>query len=117
MLLYLNPFAWGMRRMPQYNPSIKTSKLIDVLNQKYNLQMNIGEVVDTLWYFRDLDNNKITKLENFELNNSNDDSLIKKDVFDKYALDFLKSFEHKKYFDSLKVITNNDNIVYKSKMK
>ncbi len=117
MLLYMNPFVWGMRRMPQYNPSIKTTKLIDVLNQKYNLQMNIGEVVDTLWYFRDVYNKKINKLENFELYNSNDDSLIKKEVFDKYALDFLKSFEHKKYFDSLKVVKSSDSIIYKSKIK
>ena len=117
MVLYLNPFAWGMRKMPTYQPSIKTEKLIDALNKKHNLEMNVGDVIDSLWYFRDLENKKITELEDFELYVSSNDTIIKKENLEKYTSEFIKTFEHKKYFDSLKVRTNSDTLVYKIKIK
>ena len=60
MLIYLNPFIWEMKRMRIYRPSVKTSKLISDLNAKYSLEMQTGNVVDKLWYFRDLKSGKIT---------------------------------------------------------
>ena len=58
MLLYLNPFAWGMRKMPVYEPSLRTEKLLTDLNKKYNLDIEIYSDIDTLWYFRDLKHEK-----------------------------------------------------------
>ena len=116
MVLYLNPFAWGMRKMPTYQPSIKTTKLIDKLNKKYNLEIGVGDVTDSLWYFRDINTRKLINLENFELYVF-DDTIIKTEILEKYTSEFIKTFEHKKYFDSLKVRTNSDTLVYKIKIK
>ncbi|WP_313101331.1 hypothetical protein [Epilithonimonas sp.] len=117
MIIYLNPFTWGMRRMPKYRPSSDTTNLLLNLDKKYNLEMNVGEVIDTLWYFRDIKNNKISKLENFELNLTDDDKPINLDKVKDYVKDFSSEFEHKKYFDSIKVYAKYDSIIYKTKMK
>ncbi len=118
MIIYLNPFTWGMRRMPKYQPSSDTTNLLLNLDKKYNLEMNVGEVIDTLWYFRDIKNNKISKLENFELNlTDEDDKQINLDKVKNYVKDFSSEFEHKKYFDSIKVYAKYDSIIYKTKMK
>ena len=117
MLLYLNPFNW-VKRKPYYKPSEKTSKLLYDLNKKYNVRMEIGSVNDTIWYFRDLRNGKISKLENFQFI-FNNDSLKNEDLENvrKYVDDFRSNFEHKKYFDSINVVINYDSIFYKTKMK
>lgn len=118
MLFYLNPFTWGMRRVPHYEASRKTNRLLYELNKKYNYQMEIGDVTDTLWYFRDLKHKKITKLENFELAlNAEKYSLPDLKNIENYVKDFNSNFEHKKYFDSLKVVVNYDSIIYKAKIK
>jgi hypothetical protein len=39
MLIYLNPFTWGMRRMPHYEPTSKTTNLLSNLNKKYKIKM------------------------------------------------------------------------------
>ena len=117
MLIFLNPFTWGMRRKPHYEPSSKTILLLSDLNKKYEMDVNIGEVIDTLWYFRDLKNGKISKLETFELNLENDNQK-KMNLYnvENYLKEFRKRFEHKKYFDSIKVSIDYDSIIYKSKM-
>lgn len=88
------------------------------LNKKYKYQMEIGDVTDTLWYFRDLKHKKVTKLENFELMlNIDNDSLPDLKNLKNYVTDFNSNFEHKKYFDSLKVVVNYDSIIYKTKIQ
>lgn len=118
MLLYLNPFTWGMRRRPHYEASTKTVNLMWDLDKKYGMKMTVGEVIDTLWYFRDIKNNKIAKLENFELN-LDDEEQKKLDLakVKNYVADFSSEFEHKKYFDSIKVSVNYDSIIYKARLK
>ena len=106
MLLYLNPFTWGMRKMLVYEPSLKTEKLLADLNQKYNLDISIDSEVDTLWYFRDLNHKKIDHLKNFELELwNNDQNIIDTIAIKSFANDFTKKFEHKVYFDSLKIVS------------
>ena len=118
MLIYLNPFTWGMRRVPHYEPSRKTNNLLYDLNKKYGYDMEVGDVTDTLWYFRDLKHKKITKLENFELIlNAEKDSLPDLKNIENYVKDFNSNFEHKKYFDSLKFVVNYDSIIYKTNIK
>lgn len=118
MLLYLNPFTWGMRRMQRYEASSTTKNLMSNLDKKYNVEMDVGEVIDTLWYFRDIKNNKITKLENFELSlNDEDHKQPDLDKIKKYVKDFNSRFEHRKYFDSIIVSVNYDSIIYKTSLK
>ena len=80
--------------------------------------MEVGDATDTLWYFRDLKNNKISKLENFGLRlykdsfNNSDRENVKN-----YLNDFRTHFEHKTYFDSINVELNFDLIIYKTPMK
>ncbi|MGA9213527.1 hypothetical protein [Kaistella sp.] len=117
MFLYLNPFSW-IKRNPHYEPSQKTTNLLYKLNKKYKVKMEVGDATDTLWYFRDLKNNKISKLENFGLRlykdsfNNSDRENVKN-----YLNDFRTHFEHKKYFDSINVELNFDSIIYKTPMK
>ena len=67
MFLYLNPFTWGLRASPSYQPSPKTEALIANLNNKYKIEIGISEAADTVWYFRDIRNKKRIQKENFEL--------------------------------------------------
>lgn len=115
LFIYFNPFVWGMRQKPRYYPSLKTEEQLSSLNKKYNLAISIGEVVDTVWYFRDIKHKKIDSLQNFELyisDNLNDSTKIK---VEKYTQDFILNFEHKAYFDSI-FVTTYDSIIYKTSM-
>lgn len=117
MVLYLNPFAWGMRKMAVYEPSLKTEKLLADLNRKYNLDISIDSEVDTLWYFRDLKHKKIVQLKNFELQLwNNEQKIIDSIAIKNLTHDFAKNFEHKVYFDSLKIVSYHPKMnVYKIK--
>lgn len=116
MLIYLNPFTWGMRQPPRYKESVKTKALISRLNNKYNLDLIIGENKDTLWYFIDVRNENI-QLKKFELYNnfSVSQQSINKTVFDNFANEFINEFEHKQYFDS--IIIRKDTLKYKYKIQ
>ena len=118
MVFYLNPFTWGMRKKPVYEPSLKTEKLLADLNQKYNLDISIDSEVDTLWYFRDLKLKKISKLKNFELLLWNDQrKQIDSIAIKNFTNNFIKEFEHKVYFDSLKIVAYNPKTnIYKIKL-
>lgn len=118
MIFYLNPFTWGMRKMPVYEPSLRTEKLLSDLNKKYNLDISIDSDVDTLWYFRDLKNKKITQLKNFELELWNsEEKIIDSIAIKNFTNDFIKEFEHKVYFDSLKIVAYNPKTnIYKIKL-
>lgn len=118
MVIYMNPFLWGMRRKPHYRPSQNTSSLISELNKKYDLDMEVGEVIDTLWYFRDLKHDRISKLKNFEFQLYGEN--LEKSNLEKvknYADDFRLKFEHRNQFDSLKIFVKYDSLIYKTKMK
>ena len=118
MIFYLNPFTWGMRKMLVYEPSLRTEKLLSDLNKKYNLDISIDSEVDTLWYFRDLKNKKITQLKNFELELWNsEEKIIDSIAIKNFTNDFIKEFEHKVYFDSLKIVAYNPKTnIYKIKL-
>ena len=118
MIFFLNPFAWGMRGRAHYETSTRTYELIHELNKKYNLEMEVGDVIDTVWYFRDIKNNRIKKLENFELilSKANNDSIDSVQIKN-YVNDFTKEFEHKKYFDSINIVVNYDSVIYKTKIR
>jgi len=114
MFLYLNPFAWGMRPSREYY-SEKTQQLITDLNTKYHLDMNIKvESIDTLWYFRDVKHHRISELKHFELylqENKTDTIKIRK-----YVQEFNDKFEHRMYFDSVKVNSKDNSVIYKTKI-
>jgi len=113
MLVYLNPFTWGMGRKKQYSPNRKTEELMESLNKKYNTDLEIQEGPDTLWYFRDLKTKKIQKLENFSLF-----SFDKSDpeVVRLFVEDFKEKFAHRKYFDSV-IVSYGDSVIYKTPMR
>lgn len=113
MIIYLNPFTWGMRKVKMYEPSQKTAELMMNLNRKYHTQLEINDGPDTLWYFRDLKLNKIKKLEHFNLI-----SLSEKpentDTIRMFVDDFKEQFSHRKYFDSIQVYKPFDVMIYKA---
>ncbi|WP_378106169.1 hypothetical protein [Chryseobacterium sp. sg2396] len=118
MVVYLNPFTWGMIRMPRYKPSQKTAELIMQLNKRYHLDMDLSETVDTLWYFRDLKHHRISKLEHFRMEAMQQDSSpVDIDAVKAYASEFMTGFDHKKYFDSMLVSVNGDSVIFKYKLK
>ncbi|OUL60993.1 hypothetical protein [Flavobacterium sp. AJR] len=90
MLLFLNPFAWGMRRAPEYIPSAGLEKVLGRMQKEINEQEDIE--IDTynnevdLWYLRDCENLKLDSLDNFkiELSEIKNDSFIKEKI-NKYA--------------------------------
>lgn len=143
MFLYLNPFAWGMRPTREYY-SKKTDQLITDLNMKYSLEMDIKiNLQDTLWYFRDVKNHRIVELKNieFHLHNETDEQRNSESMEDfvnelrshneekqqekaidtikvrKYIEEFCSKFEHRMYFDSIKVKSYQNNaVIYKIKI-
>lgn len=120
MFFYLNPFMWGMRRSLRYEESNRTKILIESLNKKYLLTLQVGtnEMADTIWYFRDVENHQVKKLKKFKLIfYPGDEQPIDVKMIGNYVAKFNKSFEHKKYFDTIVVALMNDSAIYKAKMK
>ncbi|MCL1672358.1 hypothetical protein [Elizabethkingia ursingii] len=124
LFLYLNPFTWGVRKRPRYEPTPETTELLRKLDGKYNLNMDIGDVIGNIWYYRDIDNKKETKSEHFELLlNTKDGKVDDIKKVHQYIDDFKTKFGQKKYFDSITVKLVNDSIpyqhdslIYKSRM-
>ncbi|MCP1252743.1 MULTISPECIES: hypothetical protein [Elizabethkingia] len=123
LLFYLNPFA-RIRKQTHYDPTPETTELLRKLDEKYNLNMDIGDVIGNIWYYRDIDNKKETKSEHFELLLNTKDGKVDdiKKVY-QYIDDFKTKFGQKKYFDSITVKLVNDSIpyqhdslIYKSRM-
>ena len=116
MLIYLNPFTWGMGRVIQYLPSQKTVDLMETLKEKYNLDIYIAEYNDTIWYFRDLNNGKITQKANFKMRVFTIDyrEILDTNHLINYVKEFESKFEHRRYFDSI-IVIQDDNVVYKTK--
>lgn len=118
MVVYLHPFVWGLRKPPSYEPSNKTKELIFKLNKKYGLNASIQSNSDTLWYFIDVRNSTIKKLHNFKLIDyvsHQPQKQINQNVLKYYTADFIKEFEHKRYFDS--IIMVYDTLIYKAKIQ
>lgn len=90
MLLFLNPFAWGMRRAPEYVPSEKLEivlkRMENEINEYEQIAINTYNNEPNLWYLRDCQNQKLDSLENFEIvfSQVKDDSFIKEKI-KKYA--------------------------------
>lgn len=90
MLLFLNPFAWGMRRAPEYVPSEKLEivlkRMENEINKYEQIAINTYNNEPNLWYLRDCQNQKLDSLENFEIvfSQVKDDSFIKEKI-KKYA--------------------------------
>lgn len=90
MLLFLNPFAWGMRRAPEYVPSARLEKVLEEMKNEINEHEKVSiEIYNNqadLWYLRDCQNQKLDSLENFEIvfSQVKDDSFIKEKI-KKYA--------------------------------
>lgn len=73
---------------------------------------------DTIWYFRDVRNQKVAKLENLELGIEHQEkSPINLATVKNYLTDFREYFEHSAYFDSALVKNNHDSVIYKARMK
>jgi len=118
MFVYLNPFVWGLRKPPTYQASNKTKELILKLNKKYDLDVSIDTNSDTLWYFIDVRNDKVEKLNNFTLTDYGyfqSQQLINQNILKYYTNDFIKEFEHKQYFDSIIIV--RDTLTYKAKIQ
>ncbi|RRA97133.1 hypothetical protein [Paenimyroides viscosum] len=118
MFVYLNPFIWGLRKPPIYKASDKTKELILKLNEKYDLDFSTDTNSDTLWYFIDVRNDRVPKLDNFTLKDFGyykSQLQTNQNVLKNYADDFLQEFEHKQYFDS--IIITKDTLKYKGKIK
>jgi len=117
LFILLNPFIWGMRRIATYEPSVVTSNLIDSLNRKSNLDIYVDTYLDTVWYFRDIRYGKVDKLANFNLGFRNSEQkTIDTNQIKNYVTAFSQKFEHKKYFDSI-LVTSDNSIIYQIKMK
>lgn len=90
MLLFLNPFAWGMRRAPEYIRSERLEKVLEEMNNEINksedIEIETYNNTPNLWYLRDCQNDKLDSLENFEIQFSKvkNDSFIKEKI-KKYA--------------------------------
>jgi hypothetical protein len=90
MLLFLNPFAWGMRRAPEYIPSAGLEKVLERMKEEVNehedIEIDTYNNTASLWYLRDCENLKLDSLENFkiELSEIKSDSFIKEKI-NKYA--------------------------------
>ncbi len=116
MVIYLNPFTWGMRKIRRYEPSQKTAELMMNLKKKYRTDLDISDGPDTLWYFRDLKLHKIQKLEHFHLIYLGEKP-ENKDTIRMFVDDFRKQFPHRKYFDSIIVSKRFDKIIYKTSLQ
>lgn len=118
MCIYLNPFMWGMNHRNTYTPSINTSILISNLNNKYRTNIFIGEVSDTLWYFRDLKTRKISQQEHFILELY--DKIYTEEELQRvinFTEEFKHQFEHKLYYDSIIVAEQGGFSIYKTRMQ
>jgi hypothetical protein len=112
MLLFLNPFAWGMRRAPEYVPSQRLEKVLEAMKNEINAYEQVD--IDTynnkvnLWYLRDCQNQRLDSLENFEIQFSevkNDDFV--KEKIKKYVPLIEKQLE----------CTCYDSLVFKYELK
>ena len=112
MLLFLNPFAWGMRRAPEYVPSQRLEKVLEAMKNEINAYEQVD--IDTynnkanLWYLRDCQNQRLDSLENFEIQFSevkNDDFV--KEKIKKYVPLIEKQLEFTCY----------DSLVFKYELK
>jgi len=112
MLLFLNPFAWGMRRAPEYVPSQRLEKVLEAMKNEINAYEQVD--IDTynnkanLWYLRDCQNQTLDSLENFEIQFSevkNDDFV--KEKIKKYVPLIEKQLE----------CTCYDSLVFKYELK
>ncbi|KFF17108.1 hypothetical protein [Flavobacterium hydatis] len=112
MLLFLNPFAWGMRRTPEYTPSAglekNLKKMQNEINEQEDIEIDIYNNKANLWYLRDCENLKLDSLENFkiELSEVRSDSFIKEKI-NKYAPLIEKEIGDKCY----------DSLIFTYKMK
>ncbi|WP_343697719.1 hypothetical protein [Flavobacterium sp.] len=105
MLLFLNPFVWGMRRAPEYIPSERLEKVLLKMDEEIN-KIERTEIYTynnepNLWYLRDCENQKLDSLNNFkiDLTEIKSDSFIREKI-KKYAPLIEKEIECKCY-DSL----------------
>lgn len=105
MFLFLNPFLWGMRRLPEYIPPAKLEKVLQEMQNEINKGENVE--IDTynneasVWYFRDCENKKLDTLINFkiEISEVKSDSFVREKI-KKYAPLLEKEIDCKCY-DSL----------------
>ncbi|MBE8724176.1 hypothetical protein [Flavobacterium hungaricum] len=71
MFLFLNPFAWGMRRAPEYVPSVRLETVLEQMrleiSQEEQIQIDTYNNTANLWYLRDCENKKLDSLENLNI--------------------------------------------------
>lgn len=90
MLLFLNPFMWGMRRPPYYIPSERLEKVLEGMEKEIKEQESAGIHTENneanLWYLRDCKNQTLDSLSNFEVTFSTikNDRFVKEKI-KKYA--------------------------------
>jgi hypothetical protein len=72
MLLFLNPFAWGMRKVPSYTPTEKMEEELNILEKELNTSekteaslFTVNRDVGNIWYVRDYKNQALDSLGNF----------------------------------------------------
>ncbi|MCC9064450.1 hypothetical protein [Flavobacterium piscisymbiosum] len=112
MLLFLNPFAWGMRRAPEYVPSKELEKVLEAMKKEINTyeQVDVDTYNNTanLWYLRDCQNKRLDSLENFEIQFSEvkNDAFVKEKI-KKYAPLIEKQLECNCY----------DSLIFKYELK
>ena len=90
MLLFLNPFMWGMRRPPYYIPSERLEKVLERMEKEINEEESVRIYTENneanLWYLRDCKNQTLDSLSNFEVTFSTikNDHVVKEKI-EKYA--------------------------------
>jgi hypothetical protein len=90
MLLFLNPFMWGMRRPPYYIPSERLEKVLKgmekEINEQESMKIHTENNEANLWYLRDCKNQTLDSLSNFEVTFSTikNDRVVKEKI-EKYA--------------------------------
>lgn len=86
MLLFLNPFAWVMRTVPEYVSSPKLEKVLErmkkEINEKEEIEVDTYDNEPNLWYLRDCDNQKLDSLTNFNIGFSEvkDDKILREKI-------------------------------------
>jgi hypothetical protein len=68
MLIFLNPFVWGMRRAPQFIPSARLENVIERMKKEVEeAEIDIFDNTSDVWYFRDCENKALDSLDNFRI--------------------------------------------------
>jgi hypothetical protein len=104
MLLFINPFTWGMKRIERFEFSDKFMRIENIIRQDSIFDNYTYIESPTKWYIKDCERGHLDKIENFNITlgeAKNLDTTFLNRKIDIYAKIVLTTFEKKMCFDSL----------------